>query len=509
MIDIVRIRGRTFNFTVVLVALAVLALAFLLGRRASMLWLGLLLGGGAALVLLARPVLGLPALVLASLAVPLDLSTGTDVNLNAASLLVPGLAVLWLADRARRRSVAVAPSRTNLPLLLFLAAGLLSLLIGRATWDPTIPVKDSFILVQLAQWAIFAFSALAFWLPANLAANERWLRRLTAVFLLVGGGLAVLRMLPGVGGVVERFTTIAFIRAPFWALLAGLAGGQLLFNRRLAPGWRAGLLLALAASVYYAFVQGQETASNWVGLAVVLAVLTWLRFRQLRWPLLALAAALALLGLLFPAVYDFAGGDEEWETSGASRLALIERVTRVTMRNPITGLGPAGYRPYANATPLRYLGAYWTDPKISSHNNYVDLFAHGGVLGLLLFGWFAWEVARLGIGLRRRFRDGFAAGYVNGMLATGAASLAIMMLADWILPFVYNVGFPGFQASVLVWLFMGGLVALEDPSGQNARGVQQESAARVQAPEVGPWGGVGSSASTGSAPPSAGGRGPE
>jgi len=26
---------------------------------------------------------------------------------------------------------------------------------------------------------------------------------------------------------------------------------------------------------------------------------------------------------------------------------------------------------------------------------------------------------------------------------------------------VYNIGFLGFQASVLVWLFLGGLVALE------------------------------------------------
>ena len=44
-----------------------------------------------------------------------------------------------------------------------------------------------------------------------------------------------------------------------------------------------------------------------------------------------------------------------------------------------------------------------------------------------------------------------------------------MLLADWILPFVYNIGFPGFQASVLVWLFLGGLVALEnmpDADGQ-------------------------------------------
>ena len=64
--------------------------------------------------------------------------------------------------------------------------------------------------------------------------------------------------------------------------------------------------------------------------------------------------------------------------------------------------------------------------------------------------------------LRRRFAAGFAAGYVNGMLAVGIGALVVMLFADWILPFVYNIGFQGFQASVLVWLFMGGLVALEN-----------------------------------------------
>ena len=42
------------------------------------------------------------------------------------------------------------------------------------------------------------------------------------------------------------------------------------------------------------------------------------------------------------------------DSSGGSRLVLIERVFDVTMRNPITGLGPAAYRPYANMKPLRY-----------------------------------------------------------------------------------------------------------------------------------------------------------
>jgi hypothetical protein len=35
------------------------------------------------------------------------------------------------------------------------------------------------------------------------------------------------------------------------------------------------------------------------------------------------------------------------------------------------------------------------------------------------------------------------------------------MLGDWVLPFTYNVGLNGFRASMLAWLFLGGLVSLE------------------------------------------------
>lgn len=457
-----RDRSRLYNLIVALVAFLVLALASLLGWRASPAWLALIVGGIGGVVLLARPVLGLFAVVLAALVVPLEIGTGTEVTLNPVTLLVPAVAAVWLLDRVRRRDLRFVPSRVNRPLLLFLGASLLSLLIGRATWDPLVPVKGNFLLVQLAQWAIFAFSALALWLTANLVKDERRLWQLTAFFLLVGGGLAVLRQLPGLGGLTGRFTTIAFVRAPFWVLLAGLAAGQLLFNRQLSLPWRLFLSAVLAAVLYYAFSEQREAASNWVGVAAVAGVLVWLRFPRLRWPLVAVVAVLILIGVLFPAVYEFAGGDREWNVSGGSRLTLIQRVVEVTLRNPLTGLGPAAYRPYANMKPLPYLGAYWVAPLINSHNNYVDLFAHGGVLGLLLFGWFAVEVARLGLRLRRRYTTGFAAGYVNSMLAVGAGALAIMALADWILPFVYNIGFPGFQASVLVWLFLGGLVALEN-----------------------------------------------
>jgi hypothetical protein len=48
------------------------------------------------------------------------------------------------------------------------------------------------------------------------------------------------------------------------------------------------------------------------------------------------------------------------------------------------------------------------------------------------------------------------------MLTVLASMAIVMMLADWFLPFVYNIGFEGFQASVLVWMFLGGLVVLSN-----------------------------------------------
>jgi hypothetical protein len=39
--------------------------------------------------------------------------------------------------------------------------------------------------------------------------------------------------------------------------------------------------------------------------------------------------------------------------------------------------------------------------------------------------------------------------------------LVAAVLGDWFIPFIYNVGLRGFRSSALAWLFLGGLVALE------------------------------------------------
>jgi len=445
-----------------LIVLSVLVATTWLGAQASVRWLAPLGLALAAFVLLRQPLIGLFGIIVTALLAPVQFGTGTDVALNPVTLLIPILLAVWLLTMLRRHNVRLAPSRTTAPLLLFLLANLMSLLIGNALWDPSVPRGGNFLLVQLAQWAIFVFSGGAFLLAGNMLMHEHWLHRLTVTFLVIGGVLAIASALLGARSLVNQTATVALIRAPFWVLLAGLAGGQLLFNRSLSLAGRAFLLLSLAGVLVYAFSQEQEAASNWVGIAAVVGVLVWLRWRRLRWPIVLVLILLIVLGVLIPGVYEFAGGDDEWNQSGGSRLVLIERVVGVTMRNPITGLGPAAYRPYANMTPLAYQRAFWVNPVINSHNNYVDIFAHGGLLGLGLFFWFLAEVAWLGWRLHLRYHRGFLAGYVNGMVATLAGIMVVMLLLDWFLPFVYNVGFLGFQASVLVWLFLGGLVAIEN-----------------------------------------------
>jgi hypothetical protein len=457
------LRGQTTSrkLLIWLIIPLVMGLALLLGSTASTRWLIFLLAGIGAFALLNRPLLGLLTLLVAALLINWQVGTGTAVNLNLAALLLPVLLSLWFLDMVRRRDIRLVLSPTYLPLLLFLLASLFSLLVGIVTWDPLIPRSNNFLLVQLAQWAIFALSAGSFLLSANLIRDEDDLHLLTLGFLVIVGIVVILQWLPGFDNLINRFATVAFIRAPLWALVAALAGGQLLYNRNLSLPWRVFLITMIGYVFYYSFFLNRESSSTWIGVGAAFGVLVWLRYPRMRWLVILVVAGTTIAGILFPAVWNFAGGADAWFETGGSRIALTQRVLEVTMRNPITGLGPAAYRPYANATPLQYEHVIWNQPSVSSHNNFVDLFAHGGILGLILFAWFCWEVYRLGMRLHRRFATGFVAGYVNAMLAMGAASLVLMLFADWILPFVYNIGFPGFQASVLVWLFMGGLVAID------------------------------------------------
>lgn len=145
-----------------------------------------------------------------------------------------------------------------------------------------------------------------------------------------------------------------------------------------------------------------------------------------------------------------------------TRLEAWRVLAEIVKVNPISGLGPANYYWYTPLFPV--LGWYVS---FSSHNQYVDIVAQTGLLGLACFLWFAWGVGRLGWRLRARVPEGFAQVYVYGALGGLAGTLVAGLLADWVLLFVYNIGLKGFRASVLGWLFLGGLVAVEEVARRN------------------------------------------
>jgi O-antigen ligase len=137
--------------------------------------------------------------------------------------------------------------------------------------------------------------------------------------------------------------------------------------------------------------------------------------------------------------------------------------------SPVLGLGFANYYWYTPLFPIRGYAV-----SFNSHNNYVDIGAQMGLVGLVCFLWILWEVGWLGWQLRKQVTSGFAQAYVYGALGGLAAMIVAGMLGDWILPFFYNVGLNGFRTSMLGWLFLGGLVSLE----QTVR-LQKYTAART------------------------------
>ncbi|UCF26761.1 MAG: hypothetical protein JSW42_08845, partial [Chloroflexota bacterium] len=113
--------------------------------------------------------------------------------------------------------------------------------------------------------------------------------------------------------------------------------------------------------------------------------------------------------------------------------------------------------------------------EFNSHNNYIDMIAQIGVLGLFFYLWFSWEIINVGWGLIKKKLDNFSQAYVIGAMGGLVGMLVAGMLGDWVIPFVYNVGMRGFRASVLGWIFLGGLVVIERLINNKETGIQKDT----------------------------------
>jgi O-antigen ligase len=319
--------------------------------------------------------------------------------------------------------------------------------------------------VQLAQWGILVLSAAVFILAATWGSRGRWLEIATWLFLAVGTIVVLELYLPPLRDVFGWSSPTMANRSMFWTWLAAMGAGQVIFNRRLKPMLRIGLVIVLVAAGYVLWFHLDNWLSGWApfSLTVLVVLGMWVWRRSRFSALVLLLVLLAISVIAYPVLFAHVGGEQELARSWGGREKLYMATLDLVKEHPILGLGPVAYREYGlrRWLSLGYGRALYLQPRISSHNNYLDVYAQQGLVGLGIFLWFLVELGVLGWRLRTRFQDDFHGGYVHGAIAGFIGTLAAMMLADWFLPFVYNIGFPGFRTSVLAWMFLGGLVALE------------------------------------------------
>lgn len=402
------------------------------------------------LALLRWPPLGLIILVSASLAFPQEIMWSIGVT----TIMTMGLTGLWLFDMiARRRQVTFDYSPVYTPFIALIVVSVIAFGMGQLPW---FPVSAAPIDAQVGGILIYLVAFFAMLLIAHHVRDIRWLKAITFIFIGVGGAYVVGQVVPPVGQVMNRlYSPIVPAHSMFWTWLVALTFGIGLFDQKLARHWRGMLLGIGATALYLTLFETRAWASGWMPALIALGVIVWVGAPKIA-SVLSLAGLLGVVTQLDVILNNFLYvGDNAY--SEATRLEAWRIILEIVQVNPLFGLGPANYSSY---TPLFPIFGWFV--RFNSHNNYIDVLAQTGVLGLICFLWLIWEVGKLTWRLlqRVRERDDFVRAYVYGAAGGFVATMASGVLGDWVLPYVYNITIRGMRASILPWLFFGGLIAI-------------------------------------------------
>jgi len=391
-----------------------------------------------------KPLWGLIALIF-TIALPVNGPSG----LNATMVIVALLFGLWLAKMLlNERELKFVASLPMKPLLALNIGAILSFGFGQLPWYTF--AQSAPLGAQLGGLSIYLLSACTFLLMANQVRDLRWLQIVTWVYI----GVAVIYIVDQTIwlNIFDKF--YIGTGSLFWLWLVALAFSQAVFNKKLPLFWRLVLIGIIAITFYVAYVQRNDWKSGWVPAVVSIMVMIGIHY----WRFAIFVAPFSVIPLSYVATQLIANDQYSWGTRVDAWLIVVE----ITKASPILGLGFANYRWFTPLFPIRGWAV-----QFNSHSQFVDLFAQTGIVGFLTFIWFFAAVGWLGWTLLNRVPEGFAKAYVYGALGGVVASMVAAFLGDWVLPFFYNVGLTGFRGSFLSWLFLGGLVAIEQITKQN------------------------------------------
>jgi O-antigen ligase len=262
------------------------------------------------------------------------------------------------------------------------------------------------------------------------------------------------------------FVRQAALGAVFYIWLVSLGLAQILLNPKLHRIGKAGIAAMLIGLAYLNLYRYIAWVSGWLPALAAAAVVLFLAK-----PRLAVLGGIAfsIVAILFSGqVFGvFSEGGNAY--SAMTRWEAWRILWEIIKNNPVFGVGMANYYFY---TPFYSILGY--NVSFNSHNNYVDIVAQSGFVGLIVLLWIFWELFRQGWGMYARLPESRERAYVAGALGGLIGTFVAGFLGDWVIPFAYNIGLNGFRASLFAFLFLGGMLAV-------ARMVSENGAAeRVQ-----------------------------
>lgn len=395
---------------------------------------------------------GLFIVVLSAFFVNVGIGTGTQTRIPASMILTGFLVGVWLLAMLVRKRLRLVSSDVNAPLLGFILISIISVPWSGLFWRPelflvTAGAGTPFQIVQLAGLALMILLPSLFFLGLNSLKERRWIKAICGVIFLVGA-IAL------VGNLTHRQLSFGVLNVntgglfPLW--IVALVYAQILFNDQLKTWQRGALGVLFLGWIYYQFGLGTTWFSGWVPAMLAVLFLTYLKSKRAAFGVLFLLAIPVLVNPLY--FYD-----KIWvkaQVFDFNRFTIWPTVISLTLTHAsaVFGAGPVGYMPLYRTF---ILGQAW-----SAHNNYVDIFAETGILGSIFFAWFLFSTFRTGWKSNTKIKDGFLRGFNNGVLAALVGTIFAMMLGDWFLPFVYNIGFVGFNFNAYSWMLLGAMVGL-------------------------------------------------
>ncbi len=395
------------------------------------------------LILIQRPEFGLIGVLLGNYFVEY---TGPG-GINATVLGIMGIAGLWIIDMVvQKKKIYFVEPRTTQAIFGLFGSAFISFFVGQLLWQPLAPHAP--LTAQIGGLTILIISGLAFLVQGNLISDLKWLKLFTWIFVVIGSLYTIGRMSPPVSNILRRvFAEEAFTGSLFFVWILAFSFSQAALNRKLHFFWRIALFTLFLGVLYISIGQASDWKSGYIpplaGVVIIIALI-------LRWKVVWISPLL-LVGAWF--VIQEALSSDQY--SVMTRLQAWEIVFELSKTAPLFGTGFSNYYWY---TPLIPINGWQVN--FSSHNQYMDIFAQMGLVGLFCYFWVFWEIARIGVCLRDKVPEGFAKAYVYGALGGLAGTLIAGLFVDWVLPFTYNIGMNGLRSSILSWLFLGGLIVI-------------------------------------------------